>query len=95
MNNKRFLVISRAPAGRIHLDIVIARNEALAEDKVRQMRKGIKVAARDRGQSPVAITIDDVQSILDAMEFKSSLDIEKKFNSLLIRKDTWTKLDNL
>jgi DNA invertase Pin-like site-specific DNA recombinase len=95
MTPKRFLVISRAPAGRIHLDIVIARNEALAEDKVRQMRKGIKVAAKDRGQSPVAITTEEVQSILDAMEFKSSLDIEKKFNSLLIKKDTWTKLDNL
>ena len=83
MSPKRYLVVSRGPAALLHFDVVIARNEALAEDRVRQMRKGLKVKARDRAKDPVALSVEEVRSILDAMVCKGSEDVEKKFQSLL------------
>lgn len=82
MISPRFLVISRGPAGRLHLDIVLALNEALAEDRVRQMRRSTKVGAAGRGWDPIAISLTDVRSIASALEWKPDKDIERKFNSL-------------
>jgi hypothetical protein len=81
--SKRYLVVSRAPAGRLHFDIVVARNEALAEDKVRSMRRGVKVGAGERCQYPVAMSLEQMREVLSAMEGKPDEAVERKFMKLL------------
>ena len=46
MISPRFLVITRGPAETMHFDIVLAANEALAADRVRQTRRGATRPAR-------------------------------------------------
>lgn len=83
MISPRFLVITRGPAETMHFDIVIAGNEALAADRVRQMRKGTKVAAKDKGRAPITLSLKDVKAIASALEWKPDEDIERKFRCLL------------
>lgn len=85
MISKRYLVVSRGPAERLHFDIVVAKNKALAEDKVREARKGTKTSARNKGWAPVALEEEEVRKIANAMEFKSDELVEERFK--LLRKD--------
>ena len=82
MISPRFLVITRGPAETMHFDIVLAANEALAADRVRQTRRGAKVAARDKGRAPIVLSLADVKAIASALEWKPDEDIERKFRTL-------------
>ena len=76
---ERWLVVSRAPKSALHFDIVIASSRLDAELIVSGARSRRNTPYHLKASHPIALSAPEVNEILNAMTFKSALDIMKRF----------------
>ncbi len=78
----RFLVVSRGPGGRSHLDVVLAKNASLAEDRVKTARTRGNAGEKGRGSYPVAYGAKEVAEMASKFFSKCDEEVEKVFSKI-------------